>query len=47
MSENTNELVYSSLLDNHQESPLYTAKYDYLAQGEDELDLRVGYVKIP
>lgn len=22
-----------SLLDNHQESPLYTAKYDYKAQG--------------
>jgi hypothetical protein len=44
MSESNNELVYGNyaLLDNHQESPLYTAKYDYTAQGEDELDLRVG-----
>lgn len=44
MSEANNELVYGNyaLLDNQQESPLYTAKYDYSAQGEDELDLRVG-----
>ncbi|CAG9806107.1 unnamed protein product [Chironomus riparius] len=40
------ELAYGnySLLDNQQESPLYTAKYDYSALGEDELDLRVGQI---
>ncbi|CRK92531.1 CLUMA_CG006068, isoform A [Clunio marinus] len=40
-SESPNETF--SLLDN-QESPLYTAKFDYQAQGEDELDLKVGQI---
>lgn len=33
------------MMDNvEKESPLYTAKYDYVAQAEDELDLKIGQI---
>lgn len=41
------ELTYGnySLLDNQQESPLYTAKYDYTALGKSSLSIDIDLKK--